>query len=186
MSVEIDRILRDTPLQEEEKNIIFRGIVQLAQADGEMDPREREYLRDVVTEFFPGANFDDMLATWRPLEKTDIVLSTQEARQAFVTFLYMVAYADENFSDDEKKLLGDLTQDLLTTQEITDIALEVRKYLYRRAVFHFALNANYLHPDFAREMARRFELDETTAITLNRDVYDAIVVLRSGVEAQPA
>jgi hypothetical protein len=151
-----------------------------------MDPREREYLRRVVTEFFPGADFNGMLSAWRPLEKADIAFSTEDARGAFVTFLYMTAYADENFSDDERQLLDNLTRDLLDAQEITAIAMEVRKYLYQRAVFHFALNANYLHPDFAREMAHRFELDEETAVTLNRNVYDAIVVLRSGAEAQPA
>ena len=69
MSMEIERILRDTDLQEEERNVIFRGIVQLAKADGEMDPREREYLRQVVAEFFPGADFNGMLSAWRPIEK---------------------------------------------------------------------------------------------------------------------
>lgn len=185
MDMEIEKILRDTPLREEEKEVIFRGIVQLANADGEMDPREREYLRGVVSEFFPGSDFGAMMAAWRPLEKDDIAFASDEARRAFVAFLYMIAYADEDFSKTEEKLLDDLTRGLLDAGEIAEIAMQVRKYLYMRAVFHFALNANYLHPDFAREMARRFELDEETAVQLNRDVYDAVLVLR-GTQAQPA
>ncbi len=185
MAMEIESILRDTPLDENEKAVVFRGMVQLAQADGEMDPREREYLRQVVTEFFPGADFNAMLTSYRPLERPEIQFTGTPARRAFVAFLYMTAYADEDFSDVERSLLQDLTRELLPADEIAEIALGVRKYLYRRAVFHFALNANFLHPDFAREMARRFEIDEETAILLNRDVYDAVLVLRNS-QAQPA
>ena len=178
MALEMEQILRDTPLEASDKLTIFRGIVQIAQADGEMDPREKEYLQQVVKEFFPGSNFAALLADYRTLTDADLEgLSTEDARVCYTAFLYMIAYADEEFSDSEKDLLAKLTTGVLPAPRVAEVEASIRQYLYRRAIFHFVLNQNFLHPEFAREMARRFEVPEAAAIELNQEVYNAVLVL---------
>jgi uncharacterized tellurite resistance protein B-like protein len=178
MAFEMEQVLRDTPLEASEKLTIFRGIVQVAQADGEMDPREKEYLQQVVTEFFPGENFSALLADYRPLTEADLgTFSSEEARVCFAAFLFMTAYADEEFSESERTLLSQLTAGVLPASRVEELQAGVRHYLYRRAIFHFVLNQNFLHPEFAREMARRFEVPENTAVALNQEVYNAVLIL---------
>ncbi len=184
MALELEPILRDTTLTPADKTTIFRGLVQVAQADGEMDPREREYLQQVVGEFFPGENFSALLAEYRPLSDGDLqALSTDAARDCFTAFLFMTAYADEEFSDDEKTLLEKLTSGVLPAARVDELRAGVRQYLYRRAVFHFVLNQNFLHPEFAREMARRFEVPEDVAVALNQEVYQAVLVLHGAPQS---
>lgn len=184
MPIELESILRETTLTSADKTTIFRGIVQVAQADGEMDPREREYLQQVVGEFFPGEDFARLLADYRELGDADLKdLSTEAARDCFTTFLYMTAYADEEFSDVEKALLEKLTTGVLPTARVDELQAGVRQYLYRRAIFHFVLNQNFLHPEFAREMARRFEVPEAVAVALNSEVYEAVLVLHGAPQS---
>lgn len=184
MALELEPILRETELSSADKTTIFRGIVQVAQADGEMDPREREYLQQVVGEFFPGEDFSKLLAEYRALEAADLkALSTDDVRACFTAFLFMTAYADEEFSDDEKVLLDRLTAGVLPADRVDEVRAAVRQYLYRRAVFHFVLNQNFLHPEFAREMARRFEVPEDRAMALNAEVYQAVLVLHGAPQS---
>ncbi len=184
MALELEPVLRETTLSSADKTTIFRGIVQVAQADGEMDPREREYLQQVVGEFFPGEDFAKLLAEYRALEEADLkALSSDAARDCFAAFLFMTAYADEEFSDDEKALLEKLTAGVLPAARVDEVRAAVRQYLYRRAVFHFVLNQNFLHPEFAREMARRFEVPEEVAVSLNTEVYQAVLVLHGAPQS---
>ncbi len=187
MAMEIEQLLRANELTPAEKQIIFRGIVQMAKADGEdMDPREKEFLQQVVTEFFPGLDFPELLKDWKPLDRSELdTLSSNDNKATYLAFLYMIAYADENFSDAEKNLLKDLTRDLLPGETVEELESAVRAYLYRRSVFHFVLNQNFLHPEFAKEMARRFEVSEQMAIFLNQEVYNAVMVLHGQPEPGP-
>ncbi len=187
MVLEMEQVLRDTPLVDSDKLTIFRGIVQIAQADGEMDPREKEYLQQVVREFFPGSNFASLLADYRPLTEADLGgFSSDDARTCYTAFLFMIAYADEEFSDSERDLLAKLTTGVLSAEAVEQIQSGIRQYLYRRAIFHFVLNQNFLHPEFAREMARRFEVPEETAVSLNQEVYNAVLVLHGAPQSAEA
>jgi len=178
MALEMEQILRDTALEASDKLTIFRGIVQIAQADGEMDPREKEYLQQVVKEFFPEQDFAGLLAEYRPLTEADLGgFSSEDARACYTAFLFMIAYADEEFSESERTLLSTLTTGVLPAERVDALAAGIRQYLYRRSIFHFVLNQNFLHPEFAREMARRFEVPEDAAVALNQEVYNAVLVL---------
>lgn len=184
MALELEPILRETTLTPADKTTIFRGIVQVAQADGEMDPREREYLQQVIGEFFPGVDFSKMLAEYRELGEDDLkTLSSDAARDCFTVFLFMTAYADEEFSDVEKALLEKMTASVLPAARVEELKAGVREYLYRRAIFHFVLNQHFLHPEFSREMARRFEVPEEVAVVLNSEVYQAVLVLHGAPQS---
>jgi len=183
MALSIENLLRSTPFNNEDKMVILRGIAQLAAADGVIDPREREYLKKFVTEFFPEADPADPALVADTLSGEDIGrLSSEDVRLALVGFLTITAYADENFSQPEREYIKGLFLGALEENQVAEVQHAVRKFLYRRVVFAFALKNRFLHPEFAMEMARRFDISTDEAIEINQGVFSAIMAIRGASE----
>ncbi len=186
MAILVEKLLRNTNFNNQDKQIILRGIAQLAASDGNIDPREREYLKQFVTEYFPSGDPTDPALTEQTITANDVGnLSSHEAQLAFLGFLTITAYSDEDYSQPERKFIRNLVQDHISEEEFSQIQWGVRKMLYRRVVFSFALKNKFLHPDFAMEMARRFDISNDEAVEINQGVFSAIMAIK-GDEAQEA
>ncbi len=185
MAVLIEPLLRNTNLTQEQRRVCLKGIAATAAADKVIDPRETQYLKAFLDEFFEGQdpasiNFDD------PVAPEDLkVLDTERAKDAFTAYLYITAYLDENFCDEEKQLIDSLTADLVTPERREELLAGVRSFLYRRAAFSYAFRFNRLDEAFARELAKRFDLTEEQAIELNAAVFNAVMAMK-GPAAQKA
>jgi hypothetical protein len=179
----IETMLRTADLTESQRKICLRGIIQMADADGVLEPRERKYLQMFIDEFFEGADpASEELST--PISKADLAaLDTTEARESFVAYLYITAYIDEDFSPEEKKLADELSLELLDAARRDEILAGVREFLYRRAVFAYAFRFGGLPMEFARDAAKRFELSSETAGEINTNVFNAVMAMR-GPHAQ--
>ena len=185
MAIIIESLLRSTDFTTNDKEIILRGIAQLAAADGVVDPRERQYLKKFVTEFFPDADPTDPSLTENAITKEDVAgLSSAAVKECFVGFLTITAYSDEDFSDPEKEFMKNLFDGALSMDKVAEVQHAVRKFLYRRVVFAFALNNKYLHPEFAHEMARRFDISTDEAVEINQGVFSAIMAIKGSSEEQ--
>ncbi|MBU1534294.1 TerB family tellurite resistance protein [Myxococcota bacterium] len=185
MAISIENLLRSTEFSADDKNIILRGIAQLAAADGVIDPREREYLKKFVTEFFPQADPNDPKLVEDVVTAKDVTtLSSDEVRMAFAGFLTITAYADENFSQPEREFIKGLFVGSLGEKQVAEVQHSVRMFLYRRVVFAFALKNRFLHPEFAIEMSRRFDISTDEAIEINQGVFSAIMAIRGASEEE--
>jgi uncharacterized tellurite resistance protein B-like protein len=183
MALIIESFLRKTELNANDKDVILRGISQLAAVDGVMDPREREYLKKFVEEFFPEADPFAGELTTNSVSTADVkTLSSDDAKLCFIAFMTITAYADENFSQAEKDLLRKLVGDSVTNEKYTETQRAVRKFLYRRVVFSFSFKNEYLHPGFSREMARRFDISDDEAIEINSGVFNAVMAMKNPAE----
>ena len=97
MALVIEKLLRDTELNDTEREICLRGIAQVAMADGVEDPRERAYLEKFVDEFFPETDPTDD-AFNAPLTEADLgKLDKDDVKRAFLGYGYITAYVDEDF-----------------------------------------------------------------------------------------
>lgn len=183
MALLIESLLRTTPFTESDREIILRGIIQLSEADGIVDPREREYLKKFVTEFMPETDPTDPKYSGTKITPEDVkTLSSDDVRKCLVGFLTITAYADEEFADEERKFISDLMGESIDGKTITEIQRAVRQFLYRRIVFAFAFKNHYLHPDFAREMARRFDISDDDAVFINQGVFSALMAIKAPVD----
>ena len=178
MAISIEKLLRGTEFTETDKKLILKGIMQVAKADGVLDPREQAYIKKFVTEFFPEADLEDDSLSETITSEELSMLSSDDAKRCFVAFLTITAYADEDFSKEEREFLKTLFKDLLNEEEIANIQHSVRIFLYRRTVFSFALKNLYLHPEFAQKMAERFDISTDEAIEVNQGVFNALMVLK--------
>lgn len=178
MAVLIEPLLRNTNLTQDQRRVCLKGIAATAAADKVIDPRETQYLKAFLDEFFEGEdpgsiNFDE------PVTTEDLaLLDTDRAKDAFVAYLYITAYLDENFCDEEKELIEKLTKDLVTEERRQELLDGVRSFLYRRAAFSYAFKFNRLDEAFARELANRFDLTEEQAVALNAAVFNAVMVMK--------
>jgi uncharacterized membrane protein YebE (DUF533 family) len=172
-------MLRTADLTEPQREVCLRGIVQMAMADGVLEPRERKYLQMFVDEFFEGADpMSEELAV--PLTDEDLeTLDDETSRQSFVAYLYITAYIDEDFSEEEKKLADELSSKVVDEKRRELIVKEVREFLYRRSVFAFAFRFGGLTDEFARSAAERFHVDEETAVEINTQVFNAVMAMKS-------
>lgn len=187
MGLVIEKLLRETELDDEERNICLRGIAQMAMADGVEDPRERAYLQKFVDEFFPETDPTD--ETWSaPVTHEDLQkLKSSASKKAFLGFAYITAYVDEDFVKAEEELLDRWAEQLVSEADKTDIATSVREFLYRRAVFSYAFRLGRLDEEFALMAAKRFDVPIERARELNADAFNAIMTLRNPTaEAAPA
>jgi hypothetical protein len=183
MAIIIESLLRSTDFTVNDKNIILRGIVQLAEADGIMDPRERAYLNTFVSEFFPEADPNDTKHSSEKVTKEEVSsLSSDDVKSCFVGFLTITAYSDEDFSDAEKAYMKSLFEGILPDGRVAEIQHLTRKLLYRRVVFSFSLKNRFLHPEFAMEMARRFDISTDEAVEINQGVFSAIMAIKGASE----
>ncbi len=181
MTVLAEALLRNTELDDRQRLVCLRGIAQVAAADGKVDPKERAYLRAFVEEFFEGRDPTDE-SLGEPLSAQELeVLDTPRVREAFVAFLYMAAHVDEDFSEDERRLIEELTEGLVTEKRRQEILTGVRELLYRRAVFGYASRFGRLDEPFAVKMAERFQVPRERAVELNAQVFNALMALKAPV-----
>ncbi|MBN2722464.1 MAG: hypothetical protein JXR95_00165 [Deltaproteobacteria bacterium] len=183
MTILIESLLRTTPFSETDKQTILKGIVQLSEADGIIDPREREYLKKFVSEFMPDVDpLAPELSGVKVTPQEVAELSSDEVVKCFAGFLTITAYSDEDFADSERKMISGLLGSRLSPEALSEIQRAVRQFLYRRVVFAFAFKNHYLHPDFAREMARRFDISDDDAIAINQGVFSALMAIKAPMQ----
>ncbi len=186
MTLVIEKLLRETPLSEKEREICLRGIAQVAMADGVEDPRERAYLEKFVDEFFPDADPTD--EAWNtPIALPDLEqLGTDDAKRAFLGYGYITAYVDEAFVEAEQTLLEQWADKLVEPADAQEIITAVREFLYRRSVFAYAFRLGRLDEEFALLAAERFDVPVERARELNADVFNAIMTLKRPASEQEA
>ncbi len=178
MAVLIEPLLRNTNLTQEQRKVCLKGITAVAAADKVIDPRETQYLKAFVEEFFDGQDMGSLTFD-EPVTPEDLaVLDTDRAKDAFVAYLYITAYLDENFCDDEKQLIDGLTKNLLAEDRRRELLDGVRSFLYRRAAFAYAFRFGRLDEALARDLAKRFDLTEQQAIELNAAVFNAVMAMK--------
>jgi hypothetical protein len=188
MGLVIEKLLRSTELNDAERDVCLRGIAQMAMADGVEDPRERAYLEKFVDEFFPETDPTDE-AFNAPVTQEDLAkLSSNEAKQCFLGYVYITAYVDEVFVQAEEDLLNQWADHLVDAEVKEEIATSVREFLYRRSVFAYAFRLGRLDEEFAVAAAKRFDVEIERARELNASVFNAIMTLKNpGTgEEQPA
>jgi hypothetical protein len=186
MTLVIEKLLRETPLSEKEREICLRGIAQVAMADGVEDPRERAYLEKFVDEFFPEADPTD--EAWNaPIAKEDLErLGSDDAKRAFLGYGYITAYVDEELVEAEQTLLEQWAERLVEPADAQEIITAVREFLYRRSVFAYAFRLGRLDEEFALLAAKRFDVPVERARELNADVFNAIMTLKRPAGEQEA
>ncbi len=179
MGLVIEKLLRDTELNDDERAICLRGIAQVAMADGVEDPRERAYLDKFVDEFFPDADPTD--TAWNePLTGADLDrLSSDEVRRAFLGYGYITAYVDEELAKQEADLLQSWQEQLVAPEVADEIVTSVREFLYRRSVFAYAFRLGRLDEEFAVLAAQRFDVPVERAREINANVFNAIMTLKN-------
>lgn len=183
MALVIEKLLRETELTDSQREICLRGIAQVAMADGVEDPRERAYLETFVDEFFPDTDPTD--ERWSaPVSDEELdVLSSPEARQAFLGYGYITAYVDEELDPREAALLEAWSSKLLAPQEAEQVSTAVREFLYRRSVFAYAFRLGRLDEEFAVLAAKRFDVPIERAREINAGVFNAIMTLKRPEES---
>ena len=179
MGLVIEKLLRDTELNDTEREICLRGIAQVAMADGVEDPRERAYLEKFVDEFFPDADPTDN-AYNAPITKDDLAkLGSDDAKRAFLGFGYITAYVDEELVEQEAALLKGWQEDLVSGEVAEELMTSVREFLYRRSVFAYAFRLGRLDEEFAVLAAKRFDVPLERAREINANVFNAIMTLKN-------
>jgi hypothetical protein len=179
MGLVIEKLLRSTELNDAERDVCLRGIAQMAMADGVEDPRERAYLEKFVDEFFPETDPTDE-AFNAPVTQEDLAkLSSAEAKQCFLGYVYITAYVDEEFVQAEEDLLDQWADHLVNAEVKEEIATSVREFLYRRSVFAYAFRLGRLDEEFAVAAAKRFDVEIERAKELNASVFNAIMTLKN-------
>ena len=186
MGLVIEKLLRSTELNQDEKDVCLRGIAQMAMADGVEDPRERAYLEKFVDEFFPDTDPTDD-AFNAPVTKDDLdKLGSDDAKRCFLGYAYITAYVDEDFVKAEEDLLNQWSDHLVDGDTRDEIATSVREFLYRRSVFAYAFRLGRLDEEFAVLAAKRFDVPIERAKELNASVFNAIMTLKSPGDETPA
>ena len=185
MGLRIEDLLRATKLSDSDKQLILRGIAQIAEADGVVDPTERDYLREFVTEFFPEGDPTDPTLTAKTITPEEVAsMSSDDARLCLVAFLTIAGYVDGDFSEPERAFIRSVIGHTVPEDQFIEVQHGVRRYMYGRAVFAFALRNGFLHPDFAREMAERFDISYDEAIEINADVFNAVMAMKGAAGPQ--
>jgi len=181
MGLVIEKLLRNTPLNDVEREVCLRGIAQVAMADGVQDARERAYLEKFVDEFFPDADPTD--TAWNtPLTPADLArLGSDEVKMAFLGYGYITAYVDEEFVAQEAELLEEWAKVLVSDEARNEVITAVREFLYRRSVFAYAFRLARLDEEFAVAAAQRFDVSMERAREINANVFNAIMTLRNPV-----
>ncbi len=174
----IETMLRTAKLTQDQRELCLRGIVRMAMADGILDKREEAYLKMFVDEFFPEIDpFEDRFK--RPIEDDELkLLDTLEAKKCFVAYLYITAYIDEDFAEEEKEFADKITLKVLDEKTRDEILESVRAFLYRRSVFAYAFHYRGLNENFARAAAERFHVSEDDAREINTKVFNAVMAMR--------
>ena len=184
MGLVIEQLLRNTELNEAEREICLRGIAQVAMADGVEDARERAYLEKFVDEFFPDAD-PTSEAYSAPLTEEDLgKLGSDAVKQAFLGYGYITAYVDEDFVESEAALLEQWAGSLVSPETKEEIVTAVREFLYRRSVFAYAFRLGRLDEEFAVAAATRFDVPIERAREINANVFNAIMTLKNPTAAQ--
>jgi len=183
MGLVIEQLLRNTELNDTEREICLRGIAQVAMADGVEDARERAYLEKFVDEFFPEAD-PTSEAYNAPLTDEDLgKLGSDEVKQAFLGYGYITAYVDEDFVEQEATLLEKWAAALVSPETREEIITAVREFLYRRAVFAYAFRLGRLDEEFAVTAAQRFDVPLERAREITANVFNAIMTLKNPAAA---
>jgi len=119
-------------VRDAEAEAIARGLYAIAQADGEIHPKELA----LITEFLIGGS--DNPAAFTALERSDLItpdelathLGSQDVRRLFVKTALLMAYADNQYSSDESALLAEFAQALdISAQDLVQFEEQVKDYL---------------------------------------------------------
>jgi len=108
-------------LSDEQGAAIARGLFSVARCDGSFDPREKELITSLL-----GATED--LADIAP---EDLPKSLRgDAARLFLRSCFLVAFADRDFSDPERKLIERYASAVeVSPEELVDLGQSVKEYL---------------------------------------------------------
>jgi tellurite resistance protein len=109
-------------INEDEATAIARGLLAVARCDGTFDPREKELIESILpmpTEGLTDIAPDDLARALRG-----------DAARVFLQSCFLVAFADRQFTDPERALIGRYASALeVSAEEVVHIAQGVKEYL---------------------------------------------------------
>jgi uncharacterized membrane protein YebE (DUF533 family) len=134
--------LNPVALELKHVRVIVQGMVRVARSDG---THERELV--LIRQFYEScraeekglADFSDLLSAPFDADVARDVLDTGELKATFLASCYLVAYADGELSDAEKKTLAELVRELGVDKKSAD---EVRELVKDQLLMQIARSTN--------------------------------------------
>lgn len=110
-----------------------QGLIEVAKADG-IDPRERQYIEAFFNEETAfmydkkEIDFEKLVESPLYIDEMNNYLNTDELKEYFLKTCVMLACVDNNFSEDERKLIKQFSDVLSISQEkLNSIITEVQQ-----------------------------------------------------------